>query len=92
MNVNPRRKHKLLQDTIIPLNNPLPRPGNADIQGMLHSMIFSQDHPDKKLLGISKGMKAVLCNSVQDELERRCTKVVGKCKTCTTPQIRNDAE
>src|SRR5258705_10854258 len=30
MNVNPGGKQKLLQDTIIPLNNPPPQPGKVD--------------------------------------------------------------
>src|SRR5258705_516716 len=30
MNVNPGEKQKLLQDTIIPLNNPPPQPGKFD--------------------------------------------------------------
>lgn len=94
MNVNPGGKQKLLRDTIIPLNNPPPQPGKADTRGMPQSMIFSQDHPDEKLRGIAKGMKEVLCEreSVWDEFEKRCKKVVGKCKACTTSQIKKDAE
>jgi hypothetical protein len=94
MNVNPRGKQKLLRDTIIPLNNPPPQPGKVDTRGMPQSMVFSQDHPDKKLWGVVKGMKEVLreCESAWDELTKRCGKVVGKCKACTTSQIKNDAE
>ena len=41
-------------------------------------MVFSQDHPDKKLRGVAKGMKEVLheCESAWDELTKRCGKVV----------------
>jgi len=96
LNVNnmPRGKQKLLWDTIISLNNPPPQPGKVDTRGMPQSMIFSQDHPDKKLQGIAKGMKEVLREheSVWDELEKRCKKVMGKCKACTTSQIKKDAE
>jgi len=34
LNVNPGGKQKLLQDTIIPLNNPPPQPSKVDTQGM----------------------------------------------------------
>jgi len=82
MNMNPGGKQKLLRDTIIPLNNPLLQPGKADTRGMPQSVIFSQNHPDEKLWDVAKGMKEVLCEhkSVWDELEKRCKKVVGKCK------------
>jgi hypothetical protein len=57
-------------------------------------MVFSQDHPDEKLQGVAKGMKEVLREreSAWDELTKRCGKVVGKCKACTTSQIKKDAE
>jgi hypothetical protein len=94
MNVNPGGKQKLLRDTIIPLNNPPPQPGKADTRGMPQSMAFSQDHPDKNFQGVAKGMKEVLCKceSALDELTKRCGKAVGKCKACTTSQIKKDAK
>ena len=57
-------------------------------------MVFFQDHPDEKLQSIVKGMKEVLYEHklVWDKLTKRCKKVVGKCKTCTTSQIKKDAE
>jgi len=61
---------------------------------MPQSMVFSQDHPNEKLHGVVKGLKEVLHEheSAWDKLTKRCKKVVGKCKACTTSQIKKDAE
>jgi hypothetical protein len=61
----------------------------------MQSMIYPDDHPDPKLQGQAKGMKAVLQEreSVWDELSERCGgKVVGKCKSCSKSQVKKDAE
>lgn len=95
MNVNPGGKQKHLCTTIIPINNPPPKPGHPDTRGLTQDMVYPDDHPDPKLQGQAKGMKAVLQErvSVWDELSERCGgKVVGKCKSCSKSQVKKDAE
>ena len=98
MNINPGKKQRKLRDTVIPLNNPDPAPGEEDTRGQIQSMIFPDDHPDPKLRGQPKGIKAVLQErkSVWDKYTAACrargTKVVGKCSSCTKLQIQKDAE
>jgi hypothetical protein len=59
-------------------------------------MVYPEDHPDLKLQGKPKGMKAVLQEreSVWDELTRRCgaKALVGKCGDCSKSQAKKDAE
>jgi hypothetical protein len=58
-------------------------------------MVYAADHPDLKLQGEPKGMKAVLQEqeSVWDKLMSRCKgKVVRKCKECSKLQAKKDAE
>ena len=65
LNVNPGGKQKLLQDTIIPLNNPPPQPSKVDTQGMPQWIVFTQDHPYEKLQGVVKGMKVCFMSTNQ---------------------------
>jgi len=96
MNVRPGGKQKHLHDTVIPLNNPPPKPGRPNTRGLTQTMVYPLDHPDVELWGKPKGMKAVLQEreSVWDELEFRCKRKapVGKCSACTKSQVKKDAE
>lgn len=94
MNIGPGGAQKHLRNTIIPLNNPPPLPGKEDTRGREQTMDYPLDHPDPKLRGAAKGMKAVLQEreSVWDELTKRTNRVVGKCKSCSTSQIKKDAQ
>ena len=49
MNINPGRKQKHLHTTVIPTNNPPPKPGQIDTQGMVLEKVFPDDHPDSEL-------------------------------------------
>ena len=95
MNVNPGGKQKLLRTTVIPVNNPPPKAGCTDTQGLTQTMVYPDNHPDPKLRSQAKGMKAVFQEreSVWDKLSMRCGgKVVGKCKSCLKSQLTKDAE
>jgi len=60
ININPGGKQCLLRPTIIPLNNPPPSDGMIDDCGLVQLMVYPDDHPDPKLRGKAKGIKAVL--------------------------------
>ena len=98
MNVNPGGKQKRLRDTIIPLNNPDPAPGEDDTRGQVQHMYFPDDFHDPKLRGQAKGVWVVLMErkSIWDKYTAICTarkaKIVGKCASCTKSQTRKDAE
>ncbi|KAH7925369.1 hypothetical protein BV22DRAFT_1011364 [Leucogyrophana mollusca] len=95
MNVNPGGKQTHLRDTVIPLSNPPPKPGQPDTRGTPQSMVYPADHLDPNLAGKPKGMRAVLQerHSVWDELmTRRGGKVTGKCQSCQKSQAKKDAE
>ena len=96
MNVNPGGKQRHLRTTVIPETNPPPKPGCTDTRGQTQTMVYPEDHPDPKLQGKPKGMKAVLQEreSVWDELTRRCGSKapVGKCGGCSKSQAKKDAE
>jgi len=49
MNVNPGGKQKKLRDTVIPLNNPGPAPGEEDTRGHVQQMCFPEDHDSPEL-------------------------------------------
>ena len=58
-------------------------------------MVYPANHPEQKLRGLPKGLKAVLEErvSVWDELmTRQNGKVNGKCKQCKKSQVKKDAE
>ena len=88
MNINPSGKQWHLHPTVIPINNPPPKPGHPDTRGQPQEMVYPADHPDLELHGQPKGIKAVLqeWESVWDELVSWCKKVVGKCKECLKSQ------
>jgi hypothetical protein len=98
MNVNPGGKQKKMRDTIIPLNNPDPVPGEEDTRGQIQHMCFPDDHEDPKLRGQQKGIRVVLMErkSIWDKYTAICkarsTKIVGKCGLCTKSQVHKDAE
>lgn len=95
MNVNPGGKQRVMRDTVIPLTNPPPKPGQRDTRGTTQKMVYPDTHPDPELRGKPKGMKVVLQEreSVWDELSSRCSgRVVGKCKSCQKSQAKKDAE
>lgn len=98
MNLNPGGKQKKLHNTIIPLNNPDPEPGDEDTRGRVQWMCFPEDHEDPQLRGQPKGIKAILMErmSVWDKYNAICkargTKTVKKCTTCTKSQVLKDAE
>jgi hypothetical protein len=60
MNVNPGGKQKWLCNTIIPLNNPDPAPGEDDMRGWVQHMYFPDDFHDPKLRGQAKRVRAIL--------------------------------
>lgn len=94
MNINPGGKQWHLHPTVIPINNPPPKPGHPDTRGQPQEMVYPADHPDLELHGQPKGIKAVLqeWESVWDELVSWCKKVVGKCKECLKSQAKKDVE
>jgi hypothetical protein len=98
MNVNPGGKQRKLRDTVIPLNNPDPAPGEEDTRGQIQRMTFPDDHDDPKLRRQPKGVRVVLQErkSVWHKFTTICkergTKIVGKCTSCTKSQTRRDAE
>jgi hypothetical protein len=98
MNMNPGGKQRKLRNTIIPLNNPDPAPGEEDTHGQIQQMSFPDDHIDPKLRGKPKGVRVVLQErkSVWHKFTEMCkergTKVVGRCASCTKSQTRKDAE
>ena len=49
MNLNPGGKQKKLRDTVIPLNNPDPAPGEEDTRGKVQHMCFPEDHETLQL-------------------------------------------
>ena len=89
-------KQSHLQDTIIPLNNPPPKPGRPDTQGQTQWMVYPPDHMDVKLRGLPKGMKAILqeWESVWDQWMDRCKgkAPIGQCKHCMKSEVKKDAE
>src|SRR5260221_1510265 len=98
MNVNPGKKQRKLHDTVIPLSNPDPAPGEEDTCGQVQKMCFPDDHPNPELRGQLKGMKVVLQErkSVWDMYtamcEERGARQVGKCGSCSKSQTFKDTE
>ena len=96
MNSNPGGGQRHLRDTIIPLNNPLPKPGRPDTHGQPQTMTYSTNHPDLALRGKAKDLKAVLSEreSAWDEMivKNGGKWPVGKCKECKKSQVKKDAE
>ena len=99
MNIRPGGKQRKLRDTVIPLTNPDPAPGEEDTRGQVQHMCFPNDHEDPELRGEAKGIKAVLMEqkSIWDEFISICkahgiTKPPGKCGSCTKSQVQKDAE
>jgi hypothetical protein len=98
MNVNPGGKTaKQMHDTIIPLNNPPPKPGEPDTQGTVQQMSYPADHADPSLRGKPKGMRVVLQERgpVWDELVEASKKrgeraVIGVCSICKLSQEKKD--
>jgi hypothetical protein len=95
MNINPGGKQRKIRDTVIPICNPDPSPDEEDTRSRVQRMTFPNDHPDPKLWGQAKGIRAVLQErkSVWDKLVLNCsTKPVRKCASCTKSQTCKDAE
>jgi len=98
MNVNPGNKQRRLRDTVIPLSNPDPAPGEEDTRGQVQKMCFPDDHHKPELRGKPKGMKIVLQErkSVWDKYTALCNErgmtVVRKCTSCIKSQSHKDAE
>jgi hypothetical protein len=98
MNVYPTKKQSRLHDTIIPLSNPDPAPGEEDTCSQIQHMCFPTDHPDPNLQDKPKGIRAVLeeQKSVWDRFTIICRecgkKVIGKCAACTKSEICKDKE
>ena len=98
MNVGHGKKQRKLRDTVIPLCNPEPKPGEEDMRSRVQKMCFPNDHPNLELRGQAKGIKAVLQErkSVWDKYTTICvehgTRPVGKCTSCSKSQIQKDAE
>jgi hypothetical protein len=98
MNLNPGGKQRKLHNTVIPLNNLGPAPGEEDTHSQTQWMSFPDDHDDLKLRGQPKGMRVVLQErkSIWDKFtasrKEHHMKLVGKCASCTKSQVRKDAE
>jgi hypothetical protein len=98
MNINPAGKQRKLRDTVIPLSNPDPAPGEEDTHSQVQTMSFPDNHPDLELRGKPKGIRAILQErkSVWHKLTMICKegsmKVVGKCASCAKSQTHKDAE
>ena len=98
MNVGHGKKQRKLRDTVIPLSNPEPAPGEEDTRGQVQKMSFPDDHPNPELRGQAKGIKNVLQErkSVWNKYTTICvergTRQVGKCTPCSKSQTRKDAE
>ena len=96
MNANPGGAQRHLQDTVIPLNNPPPKPGHPDTCGQPQSMTYPSDYPNPALQGKAKGLKAVLNEheSVWDEMivKNGGKRPVEKCKECKKSQAKKDVE
>src|SRR5260221_6987177 len=98
MNVGHGKKQRKLRDTVIPLSNPEPAPGEEDTRGRVQKMYFPDDHPNPELRGQAKGIKVVLQErkSIWDKYIMTCmergVKEVGKCTPCSKSQTRKDAE
>ncbi|KAG2753861.1 hypothetical protein P692DRAFT_201705046, partial [Suillus brevipes Sb2] len=60
VNVNPGGKQQAMRDTVIPLTNPPPKPGQLDTRGMPQKLVYPNTHPDLRLRGKPKGMKAAM--------------------------------
>src|SRR5712671_4675762 len=98
MNVNPGGKQKKLRNTVIPLSNPDPAPGEEDTRRKIQGMCFPDDHSDPELRGQPKGLHTVLMerksiwDKFTDACKQRGVKPVGKCASCKKSEIRKDAE
>jgi hypothetical protein len=98
MNINSGGKQRKLHDTVIPLCNPDPAPGEEDTCRQIQQMCFLGDHSDPKLRGQPKGIRIVLqeCKSVWDKytllLDARGANPVGKCSSCLKSQVKKDTE
>ena len=96
MNVRPGGKQRKLRDTVIPLNNPPPKPGCPDTRGQPQKMVYSEDHPDPDLCGKAKGLRAVLMErtSIWDALCATAggneKKVKNICPACKASQVEKD--
>ncbi|KIJ39674.1 hypothetical protein M422DRAFT_136398, partial [Sphaerobolus stellatus SS14] len=66
MNINPGGKQWCLHSTQIPFNNPPPAPGQVQ------SIVYPADHPDPKLCGTLKGIKAVLKERTSESSSNTC--------------------
>ena len=98
MNVNPGNKQRKLHDTVIPISNPDPAPGEDDTHGQVQKICFLDDYIKPELRGQPKGIKIVLqeCKSVWDKYMMECkkcdSKVIRKCVSCVKLQSHKDTE
>jgi len=98
MNVGHRKKQRKLCDTVIPLSNPEPAPGEEDTCSQVQKMSFPDGHPNPELRGQAKGIKNILQEhkSIWNEYTMICvergTRLVGKCTPCSKSQTQKDAE
>ncbi|EIW84166.1 hypothetical protein CONPUDRAFT_50444, partial [Coniophora puteana RWD-64-598 SS2] len=60
MNIGPGGKQKHLQDTVIPLSNPPPKPGHSNTWGMKQTLVYPDNHSNKTLAGHPRRIKMVL--------------------------------
>ena len=99
MNMHHRGKQQKLWDTVIPLYNPEPAPGEEDTRGQVEKMCFPDDVLNPELRGKVKEMRIILqeCKSIWDKYMMICkecgkAKPVRKCRTCSKSQTQKDAE
>jgi hypothetical protein len=98
MNIKPCGKQRKLQNTVIPLSNLDPAPGEEDTHGKVQYMCYPNDHDDPTLQGKPKGVQEVLMerksiwDKYTDMCKRRGVNVVGTCAVCRKSNLCKGAE
>jgi len=95
MNIKASGKQHPLHPTIIPVNNPLQKPGKCDTHGDIQEFSYPTDHPNADLHAKPKGIWVVVMEhtSVWDALcealgsEKQFKNV---CSMCKASQVKKD--
>ena len=97
MKVKPGGKPTLLWGTIVLPSNLPSKPGQIDTHGLLQSLVYPLDHPNRDLQEKAKGMQAILeeCVSVYDQLVKEVgvkKMLVEKYESYWKSHIKKDVE
>jgi hypothetical protein len=96
MNVHPGGKQTIMQDTVVPLNNPAPENGESDMHGHLQTMVYAHSYLNPNLAGKAKGMAAVVKEreSVYNRLVKEVgsEKAIGKGGQCWKSAMKKDTK